>query len=260
MKKMILVIAALVLFAGCANVPSIDVDSSVSPTTGQSTANVQLFRASDYVQSRYGQTQLSINYEVRVKNIAYNKQVFVRHQLATGQWTNISLSYSRNADAGYEIWSGGYTEYNGFKMSNKFAVGYTVNGATYWDNNGGADYFLPHNGGIILGKGYNVIVERVNINNTQLWVNINVRNLAYNKTVKVVYTKDNWATSQVIYARFLPTFTIGYSTVLSPNAAGFEYWQAIADVGSTNNLKFFVEYQVNGQSSYDNNWGYNYGI
>lgn len=225
MKKFVVFAMLMIMMAGC-SVATVDSDaqdvSLNSLTTGQANTPVQLFRSSSYVHQKYGQSQLGLSWEVRVKNLAYNKSVFIRQQLKNGQWTNISLSYKQSADNGYEIWSGYVSQLNTFTYDTKFAVGYTVNGATYWDNNSGANYTMPYNCGEMLGKGYQVALRNHSYANNMLTVNVDVRNIAYAKTVNLVYSSDNWASSKSVPLYFQNSYYYGYASVTCPTAAGFE--------------------------------------
>jgi hypothetical protein len=261
-KNLFAVFAALLVLAACSvsdRIAEGSAEAAVSAkTTGQADTPVQLTRASSYDQYAEGLNQYDRHFEVRVQNLAYVKQVFVRILRAGGQWTNISLSYAHAADSGYEIWSGDLESMYSDIYSNQFCVGYSVNGSTYWDNNAGSNYLLPNSGGTILGRGFNVGVESVCLSSTSLSVTLNVRNLAYNKTVKVIYTTNNWVSSVTVNANYQSLYMIGYAVVSSPDAAGFEYWSASADPGRTNGIQFYVECDQNGVASYDNNWGANY--
>lgn len=264
MKKISVLFLLAVLTAGCSVnglVDGLDSSAAESLTTGQANTPVQLFRSSSYIHTKYGQSQLGLNWEVRVKNLAYNKKVFIRQQLKSGQWTNIALSYSRQADAGYEIWSGGASQLNSYTFSTRFAVGYTVNGVTYWDNNAGADYNMPYNCGEMLGRGYQVALKGYSYANNFLSVYVDVRNIAYTKSVKLVYSTDNWATSVSVPLYFQSSYYYGYATVNCPTAAGFERWATWNGyIGPVSGARFFIEYSVNGQKYYDNNWGRDYTL
>ncbi len=264
MKKLLVFALLATMMAAC-SVNSSEIDgldaSAQTLTTGQANTPVQLFRSSSYIHTKYGQSQLGLTWEVRVKNLAYNKSVFVRQLLKSGQWTNIALTYSRNADSGYEIWTGSVSQLNNYTYDTKFAVGYTVNGTTYWDNNNGANYTMPYNCGEMLGRGYQVAVKSYSYDQKFLSVWVDVRNIAYTKSVKLVYSIDNWATSTTVPLYFQSTYSYGYATVSCPTAAGFERWAAWNNyLGPLSNGKFFIEYTVNGVKYYDNNWGANYNM
>lgn len=78
-----------------------------------------------------------------VKNYAYEKEVAVRY--TTDGWKTYKeaeLKYDSVADDGNEIWSTTLNLPEGTISGDKFeyAIRYTVNGNTYWDNNFGRNY------------------------------------------------------------------------------------------------------------------------
>lgn len=83
---------------------------------------------------------------VMVKNLAYAKEVKVVHT-----WDDWATTQEAFASYDSEVaLSGGATERWNFilpvpapgSQRGRFAIAYTVNGVTYWDNNGGANYSL----------------------------------------------------------------------------------------------------------------------
>jgi hypothetical protein len=218
---------------------------------------VQLLRGLAFVHHAEGLSDYQRSFDIRVQNIAFEKQVFVHHQQTDGTWTDIQASYVRNLDSGYELWRATF-DHVGSGLGDQFAVGYTVNGNTYWDNNGGNNFVLHDNDGALLGTGINVKAFLANVSSNTLNVQVDVRNIAFQKSVQVVYTTDNWATTTTVDLAFVSSYTYGYATVASPNAIGFEHWTGSATVPSSSSLLFYVKYTVNGQTYYDNNFGANY--
>ena len=79
---------------------------------------------------------------------------------------------------------------------------------------------------------------------------IAIKNIAYQKDVTVHYSIDNGITQQTATASYLRTNTDGYEvwSFNIPEVAGQFY---------TEN-SFYIQYNVNGQTYYDNNGGNNY--
>ena len=76
-----------------------------------------------------------------------------------------------------------------------------------------------------------------------------VKNLAYTKDIKVVYTTNNWATTKKAPLNY--QFT---------NDDGSEEWKVDDSVSVPYNAKFYIQYIVNGQTYIDNNFGNYYSI
>ncbi|MBZ4394318.1 carbohydrate-binding protein [Myxococcus faecalis] len=223
---------------------------------------VRLLKAVSTVSSRYGQTWQDVTYLLVVKNLAYEKQVAIHDKQPDGTWLDLEASYAGDAGAGHELWKV-TRQYQSWGTSPQptrdleFVAKYTVNGQTYWDNNGGANYQLVRTNGPLLPRA-NVLVGSSYWQPTgEVDIGIDVKNLAYTKSVTVVYTTDNWATSHEVAASFVPGYSVGYAYISSPNAYGVERWQARIPAVSGTPL-YYIRYEVNGQTYWDNNFGYNY--
>jgi len=79
--------------------------------------------------------------DIRIKNIAFDKDVKLVYSLNGRDWKELSATYRQSLEGGYEIWRA-YISYAGTRDTNRiqFALSYTVNSVTYWDNNFGNDY------------------------------------------------------------------------------------------------------------------------
>ncbi|NJM80805.1 MAG: hypothetical protein HC854_16530 [Flavobacterium sp.] len=178
---------------------------------------VKLIKASDY--SFYGCSRggcfgnQNREFIVEVSNLAYNKSVQVYQELTSGSWEFFNLTYSGSTSNGNEIWKGTdvktFSSRNATYYSGKIAVKYTVNGQTYWDNNGGNNYVISQPNTlnvktVYLANSLNIIDEfsrfykytaSDNTIYSRLFVNVELRNIGYAKEVKIIYTTNNWASS-----------------------------------------------------------------
>lgn len=256
--RIIAALSLLAMLSSCAlSVNEETVSSVIAPPPVQ----VRLVSANSYVHSKYGLYSYQRGFKIRVQNLAYTKSVIVYHKMANGTWTNVPATYSGPADNGFEYWTAS-TSHNGQNMGDRFAVKYTVNGATYWDNNNGADYKLSYNDGYILGAGLNVVCSAAWLYASagQFSGSIDLKNIAYTKDVKVWYTDNNWATKKSVSASYQNGYSYGYAYVQSPNQWGFERWSFSVNNITASSLKYYVEYKVNGVTYYDNNFGMNYTV
>lgn len=211
------------------------------------------------------------HFEAVVANLGSAKQVFVRMKASDGTWYNpINLKYDRAASSGSEVWSADVTDFvlpYSNPASQEFVIGYTVNGHTYWDNNNGSNFIIDTDSGASL-FGINVydkiIPASVYVPTGQSGSYsgaVTVKNLAYAKQVKVVYSTDGWATSNTATAVFSPTYwyALAGSAAPNPNKYGSEEWTYTLAIGPTaTRLDYAVSYTVNGQTYWDNNFGRNY--
>lgn len=90
----------------------------------------------DTVKFAYGDTWKVI----AVKNLGYDKKVTVRY--TTDNWatsTDVDATYTYSPSSDVDLYNLPTTVPTGAQ----FAVSYTVNGVTYWDNNYGSNYVNP---------------------------------------------------------------------------------------------------------------------
>jgi len=232
---------------------------------------VRLLRSQSNVAQNNGLSLQTARFEVLVKNLAYAKQVYVHLKKPDDSWIDVPLAYQRTADSGREVWAGSFIDtgiagptFNTWDL--EFAVRYTVNGQSYWDNNGGQNYRQAKDSGSIVYGGYAVLNRLYDANNpayvssSQIVGAVTLRNLASSKQVKVVYTTDGWATQKTAWATFSSTYWLdGYSAAPNPNGYGFEEWTYVLDAGTqAGQLEYAIAYLVNGQTYWDNNFGRNY--
>ena len=83
---------------------------------------------------------------VEVENLGYDKEVAIHYWNRKERKMSYRQSLNDNREEWY--WESGYSDSERLGKSCsaiKFAIRYTVNGETYWDNNGGWDYCLQRN-------------------------------------------------------------------------------------------------------------------
>lgn len=206
------------------------------------------------------------HFEATVANLAYSKQVNIHIKQANGTWTDFPLAYSRPAFSGREVWAADFNLNNLPTNAGTltFAVSYTVNGQTYWDNNGGANYTLAADGGVLL-YGTNVysapVATTTAVVGNSYYNYVSVKHLGVTEAVTVVYTTDGWKTTKYAAAmlnRYFWLNTYSGDGLSNPSPSGFEAWNFVLDVTGASTLEYAVSYTVNGQTYWDNNYGANY--
>ncbi|MCE9671947.1 CBM21 domain-containing protein [Myxococcus stipitatus] len=246
------VVSLLAGFAVCLSAPA-----------ARAADEVRLLEAVSTQSSYHGQTWQDVTYLVVVKNLAYDKQVAIHHKQPDGTWADLALGYFGPAGDGAELWKA-TRQYQSWGTDPQptrdleFVAKYTVNGQTYWDNNGGANYTLGRFDGPLLTRENVLVAGSYWQASGDVDINIDVRNLAYAKSVTVVYSTDGWATTNQVAASFVPGYTVGYAYVSSPNVQGVERWFARIPAVTSGALRYYVRYEVNGQTYWDSNFGYNY--
>lgn len=237
-KKMLAFVMALVLIA------SLFVIAPVSAVTQQ----VSLIYAKPYAVG----TSVGAEGYVEVEDIGTNKAVTIRYSADGTNWKETEAAYFKDTHGNYEAWSFKTDSFYVGMRGNatiQFAIKYEVDGVTYWDNNNGANYkvkagyqvthqFDFGNGGIAYW--YQSQMYEGVIVHTQL------KNLAYDKDVRVRYTTDNWETYQEAQGYYVSSFADSTT----------ELWEIY--VPTLEPFEYAISYTVNGTTYWDNNFGENY--
>jgi hypothetical protein len=199
-------------------------------------------------------------FEVVVQNLAYAKVVGIwGHDVSTGKWSFNPCSYSKSVPGNLEIWVGGWDE---GVPPDQFDVEYEVSGNMYWDNNAGYNYSLTPAAAegaegvntVVIGP--NVFVGGYQADAGNLKVQVLVKNITFRKDVAIVYTTDNWLTSQYAFANYSRSF----SPATTPHQLSTELWSIVAPVTVGATGEFAAFYNVAGVTYWDNNFGANYSF
>ena len=271
-KRFLLLSLALVWLAACTE-SEINPSEELSSTTGQATVKevdaaargfnpLQLIRAWSSYDLYNSRAEYVRKFTVKLADFAFEKGVFVQHQLLDGTYEQIPLYYAGEAEEGFELWTARVATSEPY-YGNKFIIRYDVEGTTYIDNNNGQQYTLEERDGVFLGEGINLFRDRhysYISGRGRFVVGVDVRNLAYEKQVTLVYTTDNWATVRTHDLHHEPKFYFGTTQYIpSPNVHNVERWSgAVNFTGPAPNFKYAIRYRVNGQEYWDNNYGRNY--
>jgi hypothetical protein len=151
----------------------------------------------------------------KVKNLGFAKEVAVRYREPGGNWSERSLGWEEN-----------FSDYDLFSLNDnsvlltEFALRYTVNGQTFWDNNSGGNYRLdtlhPNTAGGNVALNLATARQGTEAGGgfvfTTSWVEgeIYVNNLSYNKQVGIRLSSNGWGSyetlSRATPTSFLPTW------------------------------------------------------
>ncbi|CAH1224931.1 hypothetical protein PAECIP111893_05193 [Paenibacillus plantiphilus] len=219
---------------------------------------VKLIQSNLYLY-KYG--YVGFSGEVEVQNIAPTKTVTVHYTTDNTNWYSTSASYVGPTSGSYEKWNFAVST-SSINNTNpellgltfiKFYIEYNVSGSTYYDNNGGSDYYNePFSfgpGSTILGapnvvNNFGQVTSSTNFNGS-----VTVKNIAFAKTVKILYTTNNWATTQTGFA--------SYSGAAN-NFGSAEFWNYSFTVPGGSTVKYKIEYTVGGSTYVDDNYGATY--
>ena len=224
---------------------------------------IRLFSASSIVAYSEGLSNQNASVQVLVQNLAYDKQVYIHMKDATGQWRDVPLAYGGPASAGFELWKGTFINKVGTPMDPiELAAKVAMGGQTYWDNNGGANYRLRATQGTRL-FGTQVLNSSGGLRSDgSFYVNIDVLAVGGAKRVQVVYALDDRASTRTADAKAqYPSYAAGGGGgVPSPNTYNVERWLVDLDATSASRITYAIAYSVDGQTSWDNNFGQKYTV
>jgi hypothetical protein len=253
-KKMSFVKRVLFIAFVFAFVMSLGFTSAFSNVAEAADPNVQLAYAKIQTNCN-GSVCYRVTGGIEVKNLAYEKQVSVVYTTGNGQWNEVAATYAASIDNGFETWNFSQDAVAGATF--EFTIKYVFNGQTYWDNNNGINYKIggSANPDRILSK------STVKLDEAFYWSsrggiyftgNIVSKNLSNADTVNVIYTLNNWATTEVASANY-------NDSVIYSNDS-LEKWGFSLAAFSGSPIQFAISYTANGVTYWDNNNGNNYSI
>jgi hypothetical protein len=128
-----------------------------------------------------------------------------------------------------------------------FAIEYETGDNTFWDNNENNDYYLAWFSPTKILQGCSVVLDRVLRNSTCLFGNIVLKNISYEKQVKVIFSMDEWQTYEEAEAFFE-----------NEMSEELERWHFSIPVSSGNKINLAIQYVVGGATFLDNNFENDY--
>ncbi len=221
-------------------------------------AEVSLYRAVSQVGGAEESLTQSVVIDVLVENIAYEKNIIAFVEEAPGTWVERQAVYRSSVGNNLELWRVDYDLPENTLADLRFALRYDVAGQSYWDNNGGYDYYLDQDEGYMLGANANIadvsFNSQVSTGNRATYHYsgaLLLKNHNPSKKVFVVYSVNDWESWDEVAA----TYAGG------PNFDGIEKW-TFRDLIVTrgNDLDYAIRYEVNGVEYWDNNFGNDYHV
>jgi hypothetical protein len=152
-------------------------------------------------------------FEVKVKNIAFEKDVALRYSQPDGVFTEKAMTFQDHF-GDYDL----FALSDGTFVTDQFVVRYTVAGQTFFDNNQGADYRIDEvrpnrvGGNVDLNK---AIAHKgteagggLVFTTSRVEGEILVKNLSFNKQVGIRLTANDWRTFHDTQATFSGTVSL----------------------------------------------------
>jgi hypothetical protein len=233
--------------AGCASPPS-----SSEDTTSQDNALVFPSSRSAIRYDRDVILKDGIEVRATVRSLGYHKNIGIRVSVDGSAFLDVSGRYDGAVSGGLETWVTKFSPQAGWRRL-EYALFYRDLGrgnSQHWDNNGGKNFVLNSAD----------IVHRVGdaVRGQQLLVDLDVKNLAYDKSCSLTATATGWLGSSSAFARY----------VGPADRPGFERWQIEAPLDANNTrwtlgskaaaYEYAVNCRIGGVEAWDNNNGRNF--
>jgi hypothetical protein len=233
--------------------------------------SVKLYTAFFGTQSRYGCTQYSAAFDVLTTPFGHDKAVYVHLKESDGAWADVPASFVETLPGGREVWRASVIYGQGACPTTKaapdtfeFAVRVSTPAGDTWDNHAGANYEAPRASGSFLSDA-NVVLAGMSLSiapegHRVFRADVFVRNIAYDKTVDVVYSTDGWQTTATAPLGYVNPYVLGYGSYASPNGNGIEVWGRPSVTFSSGCIDFAIRYRVGGAEHWENNFGRNFRL
>lgn len=280
MKRVLFLIGMVTVLVSCQKeVSQQDIDNTVlAEESITATQPVRVLKTwTSYAWVYHGLYSKRKLFYAEVAKSRFPRKVTIRHQMFDGSWQDFPMTFLRAGATGFDVWAfeddysnSYYDTTSHIDYGDAYAIKLEVNGKTYWDNNNGNNYIMDVSEGMFLRDGLNVSADTYtnylrkyqNVSYTTLNIEADLRNIAYQKEVTLVYTTNNWQTTSSAPLNFAQYYSIGNGSVLpNPNMFGIERWTAIVQLPtSVNNVQYAISYKVNGKTYWDNNYGRNYRL
>jgi hypothetical protein len=236
------------------------------PLRGES---VRLVKAYSAAAVRAGGGGFVRSFLVRTdSSLGRKKAVFIHHSAGPKEpWTDYPGELVGTA-ASQDYWLVRLGSGNGaqFEGGTEFVAKYVADDRIYWDNNSWRNYTLGHQDGPFLASDVPVLLESAVASLTEdgytMSINVDVRDVAYSKRVRVLYSTDGWATAKEGSASYRYGYHMGYGNLIAtPNRFGVEPWAVtVTEKGLPQTIEFAIAYTADRDTYWDNNAGQNYLI
>jgi hypothetical protein len=202
---------------------------------------------------------------VKVKNIAFNKDVVVHYTPDDSTWKDLPLAFSSHF-GDYDIFSGTVNE-----QVTQFVIRYSTGGGTFYDNNAGQNYRFAST---LAAVGGNVTLNNAKARRgtqagggftfTTSWLEgeILVNNLSFAKDVGVRLSADGGVNWHDTHGSFAGDHT-GDGTFVGTGAEVWKFKTPELNLdNSSPDFRFAVFYRnvATGEDFWDNNFGQDYKV
>ncbi|RYZ58306.1 MAG: hypothetical protein EOP07_07420 [Proteobacteria bacterium] len=208
-------------------------------------------------------TRYGINWQITqtrllVKNIGYVKELTLVYDI-DGKEKRASATYYGPADNGYEIWEA----YSNIPQGTaSYRIDYKVEGQSFVDDNEGTLYPLIEGPLFYANQNVSQILSGREFYYDYAGFTAAVRSdLGSSKNVTLHYTFDDFKTVKELRMNFQIQYLYGYGLIDSPSHNTEIFHASLGNIpDSVALIQYYLSYEVDGKTYYDNNFGNNYSM
>jgi len=231
-------------------------------------AEIQLLYVENIITRKKRRLQQQLAFFMVVENIGYDKQVDVIWADEDGVWQTLPAVFHSKLGEGKEYWQAQATFHPSAEKSLpgnvQFGLRYRTQGAEYWDNKLGLNYFSQADSGVkvVHARPVQNIGFAGQLKHGQKYVPITVAVAKGLDAQKVVihWTIDNWRHTHKTPCHFKRHYwdATARSHARNPNQYGCQIWQGSLKINNAFRLQCTISCEGREQTVWDNNYGNNY--
>lgn len=231
-------------------------------------SEIELLYVENTISRKRGNVQQALVFCVRVRNLAYAKQVEVHWSGEDGAWEILPAAYLAPAGDNCEIWlartwrrAGASTSLPG---NVEFACVYRINGSEYWCKPSGVHFRCQADAGVRLGEavelqqiGYAPLLQN---EQKMLTVDVAAARSINAQEVFIDWSDDGWRTTQRTPCQYSRDYwdKTQQSNARNPNQYGVQIWTARLRIRDAYRIEYAIGCVTPAGERWDNNLGSNY--
>ncbi|MFO7632155.1 MAG: carbohydrate-binding protein [Caldilinea sp.] len=227
---------------------------------------IELCYASSVISRRQRAPLQRLTFVALVENQAYDKRVEVRWRGEDGEWRTLTASYVAPAGGNREIWRAeveiALADDRPLPGNVQFVLCAIQHGREQWENNGGRNYTIEADAGILIGAGHPVahldFTPRLEPEQRIVPITVAVSGRATQVTVE--WSTDGWKTTQrtrcTLSRRHWDQLEL--SNARNPNQYAVGVWTTRLRIREAFRVEYAIVAEVDGRQQWDNCGGLNY--
>lgn len=227
---------------------------------------IELVYAASIITRRQRTPVQRLTFVALVENLAYDKRVEVRWCGEEGDWQTLAATYVAPAGGNREFWRAEVevtlSDTRSLPGNVHFALHTSQQGRDAWDSNGGRNYTIEADAGVLVGARHPVALLTIepHIGAEQRVLPICVAVYGRATHVTVEWSADGWKTRQrtrcTLSRRYWDQTEL--SNARNPNQYAVGVWTARLRIRDAFRVEYAIVAEVNGRQQWDNCGGRNY--